>query len=71
MLARNAGENLGAGEAELLELTAAGDTVWQRWLRFDPIPLAGSILDEQVDRFLEVLRKSAPGAPPFSQQYGG
>ena len=62
VLARNAGENLGAGEAELLELTAAGDTVWQRWLRFDPIPLAGSVLDEQVDRFLAVLQKRAPGA---------
>ena len=40
VLARNVGEGLGAGEAELLELTAAGDTVWQRLLRFDPIPVA-------------------------------
>ena len=64
VVARNAGEGLGPGEAELLELTAAGDTVWQRWLRFHPMPVAGSVLDEQVDAeidFLEYLREAEPG----------
>ncbi len=66
VLARNAGEGLGPGEAELLELTAAGDTVWQRLLRFHPIPVAGPILDEQIDSevaFLEYLEETQPGAP--------
>ena len=61
ILARNAGENLGAGEAELLELTSAGDTVWQRQLRFDPIRVAGPILDEPFERYLNRLREIEPG----------
>ena len=64
VLARNVGEGLGAGEAELLELTAAGDTVWQRWLRFDPIPVAGPVLDEPFDAqvgSLEYLEEIRPG----------
>lgn len=67
VIARNAGESLGAGEAELLELTAAGDTVWQRRLRFDPIAVAGPVLDEldeMVDAlvgYLEDREEAVPG----------
>ena len=64
VLVRNGGEGLAAGEAELLELTATGDTVWQRRLRFDPIPVAGSVLDEPVDAevgFLQDLEETYPG----------
>ena len=64
VIARNSGEDLGPGDAELLELTTAGDTVWQRRLRFDPIAVAGSVLDQQVDTevgFLEYLQETQPG----------
>ncbi len=64
VLARNTGGNLGAGQAELLELTSAGDTVWQRRLQFDPVPVLGSVLDEQVEVFvgvLEHLEETYPG----------
>jgi hypothetical protein len=64
VLARNTGGNLGAGQAELLELTSAGDTVWQRRLQFNPVPVMGSVLDEQVEVFvgaLEHLEETSPG----------
>ncbi len=62
VLARNAG--FGPGQAELLELNAAGDTVWQRRLQFDPIPVVGPVLEEPVDSevgFLEYLEETRPG----------
>ncbi len=64
VIARNAGEDLGPGEAGLLELTATGDTVWQRLLQFDPILVAGSVLDETVDAevgYLEYEEETLPG----------
>ena len=38
VLTRSAGEHLGPGETELYEVSAAGDTVWKRHLRFEPMP---------------------------------
>lgn len=54
VLARNAGTGLRPGEAELLEVAAAGDTVWQRRLQFEPIPVTRSILDEATDFMVRV-----------------
>ena len=46
------------------KLTAAADTVWQRRLQLDSVPVAGSVLDDQINAeigYLEVLRETRPG----------
>ena len=60
LVARVVGEHLGAGEAELLELSAAtggdrsvGDTVWYRRLAFEPIRLTPAMVEAAIDRILE------------------
>ena len=65
VLARNVGEGLGAGEAEILEIAATGDTLWQRRLRFDPTPLAGAVLDEEIDLQLELVDELEELHPGF------
>ena len=64
VIARSGGDDIQPGEAELLEVAAAGDTVWRRRLRFDPIPLAGPVLDEAIEGLaglVESVLESAPG----------
>ncbi len=44
--------------------TSTGDTVWQRRLQFDPVPVAGSVLDAPIDvlvGMLEHLEEIRPG----------
>ena len=62
LVARVAGEHLGAGEAELFELSAVadgersvGDTVWRRRLAFEPIRLTPAMVEAAIDRMLEGL----------------
>lgn len=60
LVSRVAGEHLGAGEAELFELSgvagegrAVGDTVWRRRLSFEPIRLTGAMVEAAVDRMMD------------------
>ncbi len=63
VIARSGGDDVQPGEAELLEVAAAGDTVWQRRLRFDPIPLAGSVLDEEIEGLAGLVESMSEGSP--------
>ena len=47
--ARSSGEHLGPGEGELLEVSAAGDTVWERHLQFEPIELTRPVVEAAID----------------------
>ncbi len=60
LVAQVVGEHLGAGEAELFELSAmadgdrsVGDTVWHRRLAFEPIPLTPAMVEGAIDRVVE------------------
>ena len=60
LVSRVGGEHLGAGEAELLELSAVadgersvGDTVWHRRLAFEPLRLTPAMVDAAIDRIAE------------------
>lgn len=60
LVARVADEQLGPGEAELIELSAVadgvrfvGDTAWHRRLAFEPIPLTPALVEAAIDRTLE------------------
>ena len=65
VLARNVGGGLRAGEAETLEIAATGDTLWQRRLQFEPLPLAGPVLDEAIRRELEDVNRLSEQDPGF------
>ena len=59
LVARVAGEHLGAGEAELFELTAVsdelrsvGDTVWRRRLKFEPVRLTRMMVEQAIDQLV-------------------
>ena len=49
VVVRRAGEHLGPGETELMELSAVGDTVWTRRMKFDPVRLTRPMVDAAVD----------------------
>ena len=49
VVVRSAGEHLGPGEGELIEVSSAGDTVWKRHLTFDPVPLTRPVVDAAID----------------------
>ena len=58
VVARRAGEHLDPGEAELMELSAAGDTVWKRRIAFDPLRLTQPKVDATIDDWRSVLDAS-------------
>ena len=67
LVARVAGEHLGAGEAELFELSAVadgartvGDTVWRRRLAFEPLRLTSAMVEAAIDRMAERHVKRVP-----------
>ncbi len=49
VVARRAGEHLGPGETELIEVSAPGDTVWKRRMEFDPVRLTRPLVDAAID----------------------
>ncbi len=49
VLARMRGDDLRPGETELVEVGAAGDTVWRRRLEFEPARLSRAMLDAAID----------------------
>ncbi len=62
VIARSGGDDIQPGEAELLEVGVAGDTVWQRRLRFDPIPLTGPVLDEEIESLTDLVESMLEGS---------
>ncbi len=56
VFARRTGEHLGPGEAELLEVSAAGDTVWKRRLGFEPTRLTRPMVEAAIDEWSSVTR---------------
>lgn len=48
----------GPGEAELIEVNAKGDTVWQRRLQFEPMALTGQMIDDYVELHVEAYAQS-------------
>ena len=65
VIARSAGDNLEPGEAELMEIGAAGDTVWRRWLKFRPVRPTRAMVDAAIDRVVGIIERSEEGTPGF------
>ena len=55
LVARRAGEDLDPGEAEVLEVSAGGDTLWRRRLAFQPIRLSQAVLEARIAELEESL----------------
>ena len=53
VVARVAGEGLGPGEADLIEVTARGDTAWRRRLRFEPVRVTPEMAEAEIDALVE------------------
>lgn len=60
LVARITGKELGAGVAELLELSAAGDTLWRRRLAFQPVRLTRDVLEATIDDVVRILGPDGP-----------
>ncbi len=58
MLARLSRDYLEPGEAEFLEISAGGDTIWRRRVSFDPLRLTRPMLDEAIDGHAETLDRT-------------
>lgn len=56
VVARVAGEGLGPGEAELVEVTPLGDTTWRRRLRFEPVPVTPEMAQAEIEALMERAR---------------
>ena len=55
LVARRAGEDLGPGEAEVLEVSAGGDTLWRRRLAVEPSRLSQAALEARIAGLEELL----------------
>lgn len=58
VVARRAGEDLGPGQTELIEVIAPGDTVWERRMEFDPVRLTRPMVDAAIDDWRSVVDES-------------
>ena len=56
VVARVGGEGLGPGEADLVEVTARGDTAWHRRLRFEPVPVTPEMAEGEIEALMERVR---------------
>ena len=57
VVARMRRDYLGSGEVEFLEVSAAGDTVWQRRLALQPIRLTRPMVEEAIDENAPLLAR--------------
>ena len=48
LVARRAGDDLGPGETELLEVSAGGDTLWRHRLAVQPMRLSQAVLEARI-----------------------
>ena len=62
LVARVMGRDLGPGEAELLEVSAAGDTLWRRRLAFEPVGLTRDVHEATIDEVVRILGPEGPVA---------
>ncbi len=53
VVARVAGEGLGPGDVDLIEITARGDTAWRRRLRFEPVPVTPGMAQAEIEALVE------------------
>lgn len=53
-----AGEHLGPGETELIEVSAAGDTVWERRIAFDPVRLTRPMVEAAINDWNSIRDES-------------
>lgn len=61
LVARVEGQHLRAGEAELLEISVEGDTLWRRLLAFDPVRPTREFLEATIE---DVVKMLGPEGPP-------
>ena len=61
VIVRNAGEDLSAGQAEVVEVSAAGDTVWRRRLNLGAVLLSQERVEAELAEFVE-------GVADFAEQ---
>lgn len=63
VVARLAGNDLQAGELELIETSALGETVWRRRLGFKPIRLSEVMLDTTIDGLASTVKREEEITP--------
>ncbi|MDE2873254.1 MAG: hypothetical protein OXQ94_16370 [Gemmatimonadota bacterium] len=63
VLARMVGDDLQPGETKLTEVSALGDTVWRRRLRFEPAKLSQAMLDATIDSLVAVVIEQVEASP--------
>ena len=63
LLGRRAGEDLRPGEAELVEVSASGDTVWRRRVALAPVRLTPAMLRPTLDSLEAMLRRREGDRP--------
>ena len=62
LVARVTGRDLGPGEAGLLEVNAAGDTLWRRRLAFEPVAPTRDVHEATIDDVVRILGPEGPAA---------
>lgn len=62
LAARVTGRDLGPGEVELLEVNAAGDTLWRRRLPLEPVALTRDVHEATIDDLVKILGPEGPPA---------
>ena len=63
LLGRRVGEDLRPGEAELVEVSASGDTVWRRRVALAPVRLTQAILRPTLDSLEAMLKRREADRP--------
>ena len=63
VVARLAGDDLQAGEVELIEASASGETVWRRRLGLKPIRLGEVTLDDAIDGLAGAVKREEETTP--------
>jgi len=63
LLARRTGEDLTPGEAEVVEVSVSGDTVWRRRVALAPVRLTQAVLESTVDSLVVALERREEARP--------
>jgi len=63
VVARLTGDDLQAGEVELIEASASGETVWRRRLGFRPIRLGEVMVDNTIDGLIKAVNREEEITP--------
>jgi len=63
LIARSAGKDLEPGEAEVIEVSASGDTVWRRRVALAPVRLTRAMLESSIDSLADILERREEANP--------